>query len=134
MDIFFTDPETIPLPPSEVRITQLEATPYPDGRRVHVLLCVTPFQVKPNADLAILDEEKNELASISIIESLLPRMEVNIHLPESYPNRTLYLQATLYYSQIEDPAQEGAQLQLVKEEVDHTLIQLTMPASSDASE
>lgn len=127
MDIFFADSEAIPLPPSEVRIVQLQATPTSDGKKVRVFLAVTPFQVKPNAEIAILDDEKNELTSISIIESILPRMEVTIHLPKSCQARNLHLQATIYYSHFEDEnAAQGVELS--RQVVDRSSIEITMPS------
>ena len=54
MDIFFQDPTDIPLPPEEVRIRELTAEPWPDGRRVRVYVELTPgfktvAQVQENA-------------------------------------------------------------------------------------
>ena len=43
MDIFFADPDDIPLPPEEVKIRQLEARPYPEGQRVAVRFEITPM-------------------------------------------------------------------------------------------
>ena len=36
MDIFFEDPDDVPVPPQEVEIRELKAQPYPDGRRVSI--------------------------------------------------------------------------------------------------
>ncbi len=80
MDIFFTDPDAIPLPPNEVRIQGLQAEPYADGRRVRVRLELTPFQKRPNADLSILNAQGEEVASASIIETMEPKMELTLHV------------------------------------------------------
>lgn len=80
MDIFFQDPDDIPLPPGEVRIRQFRAEPWPDGRRVRVMLELTPFLKRPNSEIKITDEQGEEAASISIIETMEPKMEFTMHL------------------------------------------------------
>lgn len=97
MDIFFADPSEVPLPPPEVRIRQLTAEPSPDGRRVRVYFDVDPFQKRPNAELFVLDEDGNETASVSIIESMSRRMELTMHLRNAHTGRYI-LKAVLFYS------------------------------------
>ena len=80
MDIFFTDPSEAPLPPDEMRIRSLRAEPYPDGRRVKVLLEVTPFQQRPSFELAIIDDSDREVACASIVEIMLPKIDLVMHL------------------------------------------------------
>lgn len=80
MDIFFSDPSDIPLPPNEVRIRQFEAQPWQDKRRVHIFLEVTPFQKRPNGEINISNARGEELASVSIIEMIEPKMEFTVHL------------------------------------------------------
>lgn len=112
MDIlFFADPSEVPLPPEEVRIRELRADPYPDGRRVRVYLEVDPFQRRPSAELAIVDSQDKVVASANIIESMTRKMEMTLHLRNASPG-DFTLQATLLYSQIEKPPEpapdEGA--------------------------
>ena len=73
MDIFLQDPADIPLPPDEVRIRELRAEPYPDQRRVRILLETTPFQQRPNCEIQVMDEAEKMVASLSIIESMMQR-------------------------------------------------------------
>jgi hypothetical protein len=80
MDIFFRDPNEIPLPPEEVRIVRFEAEPWSDGRRVHIYLEVSPFQKRPNGGIAITNAMGDELASISIIETMDSKMEFTMHM------------------------------------------------------
>ncbi len=80
MDIFFTDPDEIPLPPDEVRILALEARPWPDGRRVQVYFEITPFQKRPYGEISITNARGDELASISIIEPAERKLEFTLHL------------------------------------------------------
>ena len=80
MDIFFRDPNEIPLPPEEVRIVRFEAEPWSDGRRVHIYLEVSPFQKRPNGGISIINAAGDELADISIIETMDSKMEFTLHL------------------------------------------------------
>jgi hypothetical protein len=101
MDIFFADPSEVPLPPAEVRIRQLKAEPSPDGLRVRVYFEVDPFQKRPNAELFIIDDNENEAASVSIIESMNRRMELTMHLRNVRTGRYI-LKAVLFYSKFEE--------------------------------
>ena len=99
MDISFTDPSEVPLPPDEVRIRVLRANPWPDGRRVRVYLEVDPFQQRPNADLVIHDNQGQEVAHAHIIESIDREMEVTMHLRAAAEGGAPFtVQATLYYA------------------------------------
>ena len=107
MDISFTDPSEVPLPPGEVRIRDLRANPWPDGRRVRVYLEVDPFQQRPNADLVIHNSQGQEVAHAHIIESIDREMEVTMHL-RAAPGEAeksgapFTVQATLYYATLHD--------------------------------
>lgn len=106
MDIFFTDPEAIPLPPDEVRILALKIEPYPDGRRVKVFLEMTPFQKKPSGDIIITDLAGNRSAAASFVEAITPKLEMTLHLRYDQPGE-FTVSATLYYTEeIEDGVQD----------------------------
>jgi hypothetical protein len=109
MDIFFTDPTEVPLPPSEVRIRELRADLLPDGARLRVYLEVDPFQKRPNADLTLLDRDGQELSSVSIIESMTRKMELVMHLRGAAAGPCT-LQALLYYATLPEPAKPGQDL------------------------
>lgn len=102
MEIFFHDPADIPLPPGEVHIRSFEAQAYPDGRRVRVCLEISPFQKKPSAEIALLTLDGAEAASISIIETIDPRMEMTLHLRGPQVATHYAARAELYY--LEEPA------------------------------
>jgi hypothetical protein len=103
MDIFFQDPNEIPLPPDEVRIRELRADPWPDGRRVRIYLEVDPFQKRPNADIYIENSEGDGVAQASIIESMNRKIELTMHLHGSQMGGRFRVTATLYYT---EPIQE----------------------------
>lgn len=97
MDIFFQDPDEIPLPPEEVRIRQLRAEVWPDGRRVRVFLEVDPFQKRPSVELTIQDSDGQMLASASIIESMTRQIELTMHLRGEIQPGWVQLSAVLFY-------------------------------------
>lgn len=108
MDIFFQDPSQVPLPPEEVRIRAFRAEPWPDGRRVLVRLELTPFQKRPSGKILILDDQGEEVANISIIETIDPKMEFTIHLRSPKPGCQYTASSTLFYTEIEDQAKAEA--------------------------
>jgi hypothetical protein len=99
MQIFFQDPEEIPLPPEEVRILELDVQPYPDNRRVKVFLHITPFQQRPNAELQIENSRGERVASVSVIETIDPRMEFTLHLREAEPGGQYTLLGVVFYTE-----------------------------------
>jgi hypothetical protein len=103
VDIFFSDPTDIPLPPDEVRIRRFEVNPWPDGRRVRVYLELTPFQKRPNGEIRIINVAGDELASVSIIETMDPKMEFTLHLRGAELVGPCKLFASIFY--LEEPTQ-----------------------------
>ena len=128
MDIFFNDPDEIPLPPEEVRIRKLTAEPWPGDKLIHVYIEVDPFQKRPNADLFIRNESGEIAASASIIESMHRKIELTMHLPDSSPGEGYTLDAKLYFAEIiegNDSNQETKPIN--KQVVDRSEIQFRIP-------
>lgn len=99
MDLFFHDPSEIPLPPNEVRIKDINATPWFDQDRIRVYIELDPFQQSPNAEVIILDNiDKSELASTTIIGSTTRKMEFTLHLRGPHPPGEYILRVILFYS------------------------------------
>ena len=99
MDIFFQDPDEVPLPPDEVRLRELRAEPLPDGRRVRAALEVDPFQKRPSIALTITDVAGASLAEANIIESMARKVELTLHLRPvgAVPVPPYTLTAVLFY-------------------------------------
>lgn len=97
MDIFFQDPNEIPLPPQEVRIRHLQVEPWADGRKVRITLEVDPFQKRPCVDVTIRNSQAIPVAQTSIVESMTRKMEFNMHLRQENPAGLYSLQVILYY-------------------------------------
>lgn len=99
MDIFFKDPDEVPLPPEEVRIREFSAVPWQDGSKARVYLEVDPFQRPPCAEVFILDQNARVLAQVDIIETVTRKMEFNMHLRLSDPAGQYKIHVILYYQQ-----------------------------------
>jgi len=99
MDIFFSNPNEVPLPPADVRIRELRAEPYPDGRRVRVYLEVDPFQKRPSAELLITNPDGQPVASASILESMMRKIEITLHLRGETPPGVYKLDVELYFAE-----------------------------------
>lgn len=80
MDLQFFDSEEIPVPREEVRLRGLVVRPFADGRRVRVEVEVTPFQERPNLELALLDPAGETISRSTIIQADSPRLAVTMHL------------------------------------------------------
>jgi hypothetical protein len=103
MDIFFQDPSDVPLQPDEVRIRSFTAELWPDKRRVRITLEITPFQKRPNGEVTINDQDGEEVASFSIIETITPHMDFTVHLRGGRDHGLFTASVVLYY--YEDPQQ-----------------------------
>jgi hypothetical protein len=68
------------LPRDEVRIESVKAAPYPDSRRVHIEVVVTPFRERPNLEIAILDAQEKVVSTASAIAIMNFRLGLTMHL------------------------------------------------------
>ncbi len=108
MDFFANiDPDEKRLPPEEVRIRDLQAQILEEGRRVKVYLEVDPFLKRPNAELTITDPQGRIVSETSIIESMMRKMELTMHLRGDPLSGQHTLAATLFYAHFEPPAEPG---------------------------
>ncbi|MEX2160992.1 MAG: hypothetical protein WD751_03675 [Anaerolineales bacterium] len=108
-DIFFTNTDEIPLPPDEVRIRELAATPRPDGGRIKVHFALTPFQRRPNIEASIRNEEGREVSALSIVEAIDASMDFTMHLREAITGGRYTLELLVFYADVEAQAANGSQ-------------------------
>ena len=97
---FFPDLEEInnsKVPPKDVRILELGAAPYPDGKRVRINLETTPFLERPHLDMVILDPSGAEAATASIIEPMAWKQEFTAHLRTEWQKGKYKLIMRLFY-------------------------------------
>lgn len=77
-------PPNLPLlPPEEVRIERVRATPYPDRRRVRVEVDLTPFRERPNLEIVLRNGEGNVVASASAVAVMTFRLAFTLHLRDT---------------------------------------------------
>jgi hypothetical protein len=100
-DVFFTDSSEAPVPPEEVRLRTLDASLRPDGVRVDVHLELTPFQERPNLELSLANAEGRDLASLSVVEAIDPKMDFTMHLRQPDTEGTYNLKVQVFYSDVE---------------------------------
>jgi len=140
MDIFFQDPTDIPLPPEEVRIRELSAEPWPDGHRVRVYVELTPFQTRPNGEINITNKDEEEVASVSFIETIDPKMQFTLHLRTPETQGEYSVNASIFYPVLingqelgETQDQESLPIPQDIMVVDQSFIKFTIPSSSETS-
>jgi hypothetical protein len=97
MEISFFDSNDAPLPPSETGIRALHVEPWPDGRRVHVEVQITPFQQRPNLHISIYDAQGQEVASMGAMQIRQTRISYTMHLRQSDTQGEYQLLALLAY-------------------------------------
>ncbi len=83
--MFFADEAEVPLPPREVRITEAEARPAPDGRRVALLITLTPFLEYPNLEVLLYRPDGVEERSLTIIGTMERRLALTLHVKQPMP-------------------------------------------------
>ncbi|MCJ7703752.1 MAG: hypothetical protein MUO62_19410 [Anaerolineales bacterium] len=110
MDIFFTDPSEVPLPPDEVRVLDLKIEPYPDGRRLRVLVELTPFQKNPHGDIVITNQNGEPVSTASFVEAITPRFEMTLHLRSIDAEGRYMATLTLFYSEEVEDEKRGDQV------------------------
>jgi len=84
--MFFEDEENLARLPPDVRITQVQVRPLPDGKRVAVQVTLTPFVEQPSFDVTLLRPDGNVECSVSVISAMDRTNTLTLHL--SRPERT----------------------------------------------
>lgn len=102
MDIFFSDPNDVPVPPDEVKIRDLTAQPHPDGRKVVVKFEITPFQKSPNVEIDILNQNGEQVSTLSIIEAIENKMTFTMHFRETNPEGRYTVKMRVFYANLDD--------------------------------
>ena len=100
MDIFFDNPNDLPVAPEDVRIRKLNASPYEDGRRVTVDFEITPFKVKPNMEMAVFNQAEQFVATFSVLEAIENKMSFTLHLREKSPGGKYTLKMIVFYTDL----------------------------------
>jgi hypothetical protein len=117
MELFNNDPSEIRLPPDEVRIRDLQVQVSEEGRKVKVYLEVDPFQKHPSADLTIIDPQGKPVSNVSIIESMVRKMELTMHLRGKPLSGKHTFEAVLFYGNLIEPGESGQEPGLIERRV-----------------
>ena len=112
MDIFFQDPNEVRLRPEEVRLREVQVMPLLDGNRVKVFVELTPFLKRPNLEITITTASGKEVAHASILETMLRKVELIMHLREFEPGSKYTLESTVYYQRLPEPSDAPMDLPL----------------------
>jgi hypothetical protein len=110
---FFPDPNLAPKPREDIQLESLDLSPYPDGRRVKVDIAITPFMPmdRPNLEISVTDEYENLVASLSVVETNTPTLDLTVHLKTDEPPRGQYtFQVDLYYDHIQHSLHKSIRL------------------------
>ena len=89
------------LPPQEVRFKDLHVEPWPGGQRIRVHIELTPFLQPPCLEVAAENAAGDEIAHVSIIETILPKLVFTMHLRTQQLEGPFTLFARVYYPDLD---------------------------------
>ena len=112
MNFFLQDPDEIRLPPEEVRLLDMKVKPQPNGKQVKIYLELTPFKKRPNVDVTITAASGKTAAHSSILETMLRKLELTMHLRKPEPGGEYSIESMVYYQKLPEPSDEGSEVSL----------------------
>jgi hypothetical protein len=112
MDFFLQDPDEVRLPPEDVRLLDMVATPQPGSPRVKINLELTPFKKRPNLEVTITAPSGKQAAHVSILEAMQRKMEFTMHLRQVEPGSEYSLESVVYYQRLPEPSEEPVEVPL----------------------
>jgi len=89
----------VPVPPEEMRFTELRAEPVLDEGplRTRVYVEVTAFQQRPYIEVNLNGSNGEEIASASVIEPMSRKNVFTLHIRSPQQSGKFHLSARLYY-------------------------------------
>ncbi|HEY58460.1 MAG TPA: hypothetical protein G4O04_07995 [Anaerolineae bacterium] len=93
---FFEEPGEDAAAPEEVRVERLLLTPLDGGRLLDVEVHLTRFRFRPHVIVLVLNEAGEEVASVDVIEPVLPHLSFTLHLPPPHQGRYTLRAEVLY--------------------------------------
>ena len=97
MEFFFPEDNLHRTSPEETKIISLTAEPYEDGRRVRVNIEMSAFEQRPHLEFTLTDMKAQEISTASFVEPMQWKLEFTMHLRKEPADRSLDLEARLYY-------------------------------------
>jgi hypothetical protein len=94
----------VPVPPEEMRFTELRAEPVLDDGplRTRVYVEVTAFQQRPYIEVTLFGSDGDEIASASVIEPMSRKNVFTLHIRGTQQSGKFRLSARLYYPEKPD--------------------------------
>ena len=90
-------PDEDALAPADVRLVDLAVEPYPDGRRVRILVDITPFQQPPNLEIRISAANGEVVSVTHIIETAVEQLKFTMHIRSAEAVGPFTAAVRLYY-------------------------------------
>jgi len=118
-------------PPEETRILALSVKPYPDTKRVRVILEMTPFLTRPHLDLVILDPSEKECAVASIIEPMTWKQEFTVYLRTEKQAGKYKLYMRLFYPPPDEEDPKFFRLDIPVEDTDRREVEFELPEKEE---
>lgn len=97
MDIEFFESDHLPKASHEVKVEDVSAEPYPDGRRVRVMVRVTAFLEQPNLTISASDSAGHELGESEILGAMTKVNSLVLHLRGPRPEGDVTVKVALYF-------------------------------------
>jgi hypothetical protein len=69
--------------PADVRVLSLKAVPLSEPQKIRVTIQLTPFQQPPDLAFLIMDQNKVEVSTVSMIETVLEEINFVMHIRKS---------------------------------------------------
>ena len=115
-------------------------SPWPDRRRVQVTIELTPFQTRPNGEITITNKDEEEVASVSCIETIDPKMKFTLHLrtpetPGEYSVKAIIFYPIITFDHEFAVTQEQTPLPIPQDKmvVDQSITKFTIPTGSNSA-
>ncbi|HHY89521.1 MAG TPA: hypothetical protein GYA06_11445 [Chloroflexi bacterium] len=86
--------------PEQVRFLDLQVEPWPDGRRIKVLMSITPFLQPPNLMMVMTDAEGTEVSRTSIVENIDYQLVFTMHIRSQKVAGQYKLTASINYDDL----------------------------------
>ncbi len=100
------------VPPAQMRFTDVRVEPWSDGRRIRVLVQVTPFEQFPNLEFCIQTAGGEEVSRTSIIETAEDSLTFTMHVRSPQVTGSLLLVADILYPELGSVDQRQIQFDL----------------------
>jgi hypothetical protein len=114
-EIDSSDNSAVPVPPQEVRFIEVKPEQVEDDgpKRFRLYVETTPFQVRPYIEILITDEEENEVGAASIIEPIMKKNVITMHMRGEKKVGKFTLNARLFYPEVCESDQRTLQFEIV---------------------